>query len=224
MWRSAVALVGLVFVAANVWLLSGMWPPPNALPAAFPFRAPGIYTLSHAGAAIPLNYHYGMSAELRHAMDLGRLDAAGRRAAGIQPTEPTAYSSYGVEVVSPVDGIVLVAIDGYPDSPVGGPAGPAPSNHVAIHDAARSIVVWLDHLKPGSVCVRVGEVVRAGDPVGAVGNSGGSLEPHLHVCAQRYVDGAFLEGVPLTFDGRFLVRNSTVTIAPRSDASGRGLP
>ncbi len=36
------------------------------------------------------------------------------------------------------------------------------------------------HLKKGSVCVRPGDIVRSGDPVGKVGNSGSSLQPHLH--------------------------------------------
>ena len=36
------------------------------------------------------------------------------------------------------------------------------------------------HLKQGSVCVRAGDTVRSGDPLGKVGNSGSSLQPHLH--------------------------------------------
>lgn len=36
------------------------------------------------------------------------------------------------------------------------------------------------HLKNGSVCVRPGDLVRSGDCLGVVGNSGSSLQPHLH--------------------------------------------
>ena len=36
------------------------------------------------------------------------------------------------------------------------------------------------HLKKGSVCVRPGDIVRSGDQLGLVGNSGSSLQPHLH--------------------------------------------
>lgn len=36
------------------------------------------------------------------------------------------------------------------------------------------------HLKNGSVCVRPGGLVRSGDQLGVVGNSGSSLQPHLH--------------------------------------------
>src|SRR5487761_2241030 len=36
------------------------------------------------------------------------------------------------------------------------------------------------HLKKDSVCVRPGDIVRSGDQLGLVGNSGSSLQPHLH--------------------------------------------
>jgi len=36
------------------------------------------------------------------------------------------------------------------------------------------------HLRDGSVVVRPGQVVGAGDLLGAVGNSGSSVQPHLH--------------------------------------------
>lgn len=36
------------------------------------------------------------------------------------------------------------------------------------------------HLRRGSVLVRPGQSVNAGEPLGAVGNSGSSLQPHLH--------------------------------------------
>lgn len=36
------------------------------------------------------------------------------------------------------------------------------------------------HLQRGSVLVRPGDAVHAGDPLGLVGNSGSSVQPHLH--------------------------------------------
>lgn len=36
------------------------------------------------------------------------------------------------------------------------------------------------HLQNGSVLVRPGDTVRSGDVLGKVGNSGASLQPHLH--------------------------------------------
>ncbi len=60
-----------------------------------------------------------------------------------------------------------------------------------------------------------GQEVAVGDPLGQVGNSGKSSEPHLHIHAQRGIpDGAPAGGEPLelTIDGRFLVRNHRLTV------------
>jgi len=42
----------------------------------------------------------------------------------------------------------------------------------------------LGHLKQGSVTVKVGDVVWRGQPLAAVGNSGHTNEPHLHLQVQ----------------------------------------
>ena len=71
----------------------------------------------------------------------------------------------------------------------------------------------LAHLKRGSVLVKIGDRVSAGQPIGHVGNSGNTSEPHLHVHAQRQVtkDGnTEWVGVPICFGSRWLVRNSLV--------------
>lgn len=51
----------------------------------------------------------------------------------------------------------------------------------------------------------MGENLQKGQKIGLVGNSGNTTEPHLHMHAEK--DGV---GVPIQFDGRFLVRNSLV--------------
>ena len=42
----------------------------------------------------------------------------------------------------------------------------------------------MGHLKQGSVTVQVGDVVRRGQPLAAVGNTGHTNEPHLHLQVQ----------------------------------------
>jgi hypothetical protein len=64
-----------------------------------------------------------------------------------------------------------------------------------------------------STVVRLEDEVRTGEKIGLVGNSGNSTEPHLHIHARSVDASASLnegDGVPLLFDGRFLVRNSLV--------------
>lgn len=52
-------------------------------------------------------------------------------------------------------------------------------NHVMIR--AGCMFVLLCHLRQGSISVRKGDSVKAGHPVGEVGNSGSSIQPHLHM-------------------------------------------
>ena len=63
--------------------------------------------------------------------------------------------------------------------------------------------VSLLHFKKGSLLVSEGESVVAGQPLGKVGNSGRTTEPHLHIQA----DNALGEGIPISFNGKTFVRN-----------------
>jgi murein DD-endopeptidase MepM/ murein hydrolase activator NlpD len=47
----------------------------------------------------------------------------------------------------------------------------------------------MGHLKQGSVMVQVGDVVRQGQPLAAVGNTGHTNEPHLHLQVQDSPSG-----------------------------------
>jgi murein DD-endopeptidase MepM/ murein hydrolase activator NlpD len=79
-------------------------------------------------------------------------------------------------------------------------------NHVVI--TCGEVDVEIAHLRNGSVAVRAGDAVSSGQRIGAVGNSGNTTEPHLHIHAVYRDTG---EAAPITLDGRFLVRNATVT-------------
>ncbi len=57
---------------------------------------------------------------------------------------------------------------------------PNAGNHVMI-ETQDGYIVFLAHLRDGSVLVSEGDEVRSGDLVGHVGNSGNSTAPHLHI-------------------------------------------
>jgi murein DD-endopeptidase MepM/ murein hydrolase activator NlpD len=67
-------------------------------------------------------------------------------------------------------------------------------NHVVLRLATGERLL-LAHLRRGSVRVRPGQRVRAGAPLGRVGNSGNSSEPHMHLHAQTRGG----TGVPVAF-------------------------
>jgi hypothetical protein len=113
------------------------------------------------------------------AWDFVRVDWDGQTATGPQLSESYAYAQL---IVAPADGRVLAARDDLPDHEPGA-AATAP-NFLEI-DHRNGEVSRIVHIKPGSLRVRVGERVWAGQPVAQVGNSGNSDTPHLHIGFRR---------------------------------------
>jgi hypothetical protein len=65
-------------------------------------------------------------------------------------------------------------------------------------DHGQSEFAFYAHLKPGSVRVKTGDQVKAGDVIGKLGSSGNSTEPHLHfqLCNKPGLGGS---GIPVNF-------------------------
>lgn len=62
-------------------------------------------------------------------------------------------------------------------------------------------IVFLAHLREKSVGVEEGEQVQQGQLIGAVGNSGNSTMPHLHINVFDQMDDPFsAEVLPFVFD------------------------
>ena len=55
------------------------------------------------------------------------------------------------------------------------------------------------HLRPGSVNVKVGDLVRQGQQIGQVGISGDGFEPHLHFSVSDTPEMNYGHGLPVTF-------------------------
>lgn len=70
-------------------------------------------------------------------------------------------------------------------------------NYVLI-DHGQSEFSLYAHLKPGSVRVKPGDQVKAGDVIGNLGSSGNSTEPHLHFQITDKPDLAGA-GIPMNF-------------------------
>lgn len=99
----------------------------------------------------------------------------------------------GVPVFAALDGVVAEAHDGEEDRNTR--LGPTSANFVILsHGGAHFSWYW--HLRKGSVTVRVGQHVRAGEQIGQVGSSGYSETPHIHF--ESRFDGYAYE----TYSGR----------------------
>ena len=85
--------------------------------------------------------------------------------------------------------------------------GQAAGNYVVLRVANRRYVFY-EHLRPGSVRVRVGDHVSRDQIIGNLGFTGESTGPHLHLHVADGVDPLNAEGLPFVFDrfeelGRF---------------------
>lgn len=191
-----------LFGSALVYVLVGIAGRHDPHPLAFPLRD-GRFVVAQGGGIGLLNHHSGHRAQ-RHALDITAVNAAGFRAGGLLPEDPARYAIFGKAVVSPCEGTVITAQDGLPDMapPLRDRNNPA-GNHVVL--ACGGIQVELAHLRRGSVAVEAGQNVAAGARLGAVGNSGNTTEPHLHIHAVDPRTGA---GLQMSFGGTVPVRNT----------------
>ncbi|WP_052629795.1 murein hydrolase activator EnvC family protein [Pseudoxanthomonas suwonensis] len=105
----------------------------------------------------------------------------------------------GAVVVAVRDGLVVHAVDGYPDAGCYLPELKARSNTVVVlHDDGTEAVYG--HLMQGSIGVDAGSRVRAGESIARVGNSGMSSQPHLHLQVGGLTEHGY-RTIPLGFQG-----------------------
>jgi hypothetical protein len=192
------------FAALNVMALAARMAPAGAIDARFPL-GPGTYAVLQGGDSVVTNpFHVASGTPL--ALDIVKLGGLGNRAAGVSPAALEAYAIFGERLGSPCDGLVARVRDGLPDNP---PAHPdvanASGNHVVLRCGDAEIM--LAHLQKGSIVVAPGVTVRSGALIGKVGNSGHSMEPHLHIDASKGTAAR-----PLLFGGRFLSAGDTVSV------------
>jgi murein DD-endopeptidase MepM/ murein hydrolase activator NlpD len=120
------------------------------------------------------------------------------------------YYCFGLEILAPANGVVVVATDGVPDQTPGklNPAQPA-GNYVVL-DHQNGEFSFLAHLQQGSVAVAEGDEVQTGEVLGRCGNSGNSSEPHLHYHLQTTAILFGGEGLPAQFQN-YMANGEAVT-------------
>ncbi|MGA5202915.1 M23 family metallopeptidase [Streptomyces variegatus] len=86
-------------------------------------------------------------------------------------------------------------------------------NHLVL-DLGNGTHAAYAHLQRGSLTVREGDRVRAGQVLARCGNSGNSSEPHLHFQLMDGPDPDAARGVPFTWQGIGVPRNGEIFQAP----------
>jgi hypothetical protein len=129
------------------------------------------------------------------------------------------WNGYGANVLAVADAIVADAKNDIAESPV----IVDPPQRVALENASGNYIsldlgggrfALYEHLKPGSLRVKVGDRVRRGDVIAALGNTGSSSSgPHLHFHVSDANSSLGAEGLPYVLEsqGGLPAPNAVVT-------------
>ena len=177
----------------------------------------------YVGAGPSIHSHHRTVVAQEYALDLLQLGEGGRSFRG-DGTRRGDFRAYGARVLAAAPGKVVAAV-GDQEETDGDLRRPGEAleaymtrvkttqmarlargthavigNHVVVaHDAGEYSVYA--HLQPGSLRVREGDAVKAGDVLGALGTSGNSTEPHLHFHVCNGPEPLLCAGIPIRFEG-----------------------
>lgn len=136
------------------------------------------------------------------------------------------WPTFGAPLYAVANGTVVSAIDNKPDIP---PRTDNPDLRTPLDFGGNSVFLRIGrglyacyaHMKRGSVRVRRGQRVRAGQRIGLVGNSGNTTVPHLHFGIQRRPD-CLSQNEPFEID-RYTIEGvvDPGTVPPRTSVIGR---
>lgn len=174
-------------------------PEHDAISMRLPFD--GAWMVVWGGETEFRNYHAPVASQ-RYAADI--LLWQDGSTANNPGTENENYHAFGQPYLAPVSGTVAMVLDGLddilPQQPGSNPMHHPAGNHVVIE--ASGGYIYLAHCQNGSILVQQGDTVEAGDVVAAVGNSGNTSEPHVHIHAQTQLDMFDPEavGIPIVFE------------------------
>jgi hypothetical protein len=154
-----------------------------------PMRGPGWMAMETTS---PLTHHFRAQLSMngvtrvpqRYAQDWVLLDPVTGKAVPGDASRARNYYGFGKEIYAVANGTVADILDGLPDaeaiySPLGTTVATAAGNY-AIIDLGNNKFACYAHMVNGSVRVKKGDVVREGQVIGLMGNSGNSDIPHLH--------------------------------------------
>lgn len=162
----------------------------------------------------------------RFAMDFFGVDPAGKtyRGSGERPSD---YFGYGADVLAVSDGVVVAARDDFTepatlaDAPERIALGDATGTYVAL-DIGGGRFAFYEHLRPG-LAVKVGQKVRRGDRLGALGFTGQASSPHLHFHIANANAPLAAEGMPYHFT-RYRLLGAYDSIMDHGEKPWRALP
>jgi Peptidase family M23 len=192
----------------------------NSVGILFPFKD-GRYLITDGGnskISRLMNYHYFSAVHKKKKTNLSMLyatDIVKIRDSGsnYMPPSNNDYPVFGEKVFSPVSGTVIRLENNIDDNiPYSGNYPYSTGNTIVIR--LGTVYMLLGHLKKGSIRVREGDSVSAGDLIAEAGNSGYSERPHIHIqlissLTENYWTGT---GVSIVYKNSNLYKNRLISV------------
>lgn len=130
-------------------------------------------------------------------------------------------NAFGTGLYSPAEAEVMDARDGAPDYSLNTSSCQANNNGwgntVLLRDLATNYYIRMAHMRNGSISVSVGSIVKLGQKIGEIGQSGISTGPHLHIHVQE-TSGWSDPSVPVYFVEGYLQQGAVVKSELETDS------
>ncbi len=162
----------------------------------------GEWTVWWGGRTVWTNFH-AVNADQRFAADFFVVKD-GRTFSGTGMRNED-FHAFGKSVLAPAAGTVVAVEGSRPDAvPRTFDPEATPEGNFVVLDLGQNVRAFFLHLKSGSLAVKPGQKVKAGDVLAQAGNSGHGGEPCLHVHLQDAAEAGKGNGWPLVFSGVLL--------------------
>jgi len=177
-----VGLLSVFILVMDYYLMTGSKYPEVGVQIEFPLKN-GRYYVSSGGSNNLINNHFNSPpSSQRYALDIHKLGKFGGAFTQFFSQQVTNHHIFSDTVYCPCSGIIIESENSVKDnftSSMNVDSKSGSGNFVTID--CDGIILFLCHLKMNSVLPQVNMRVSVGDPIGLVGNSGFSQEPHLHL-------------------------------------------
>jgi hypothetical protein len=190
----------------------GRYYPVEGVELNFPLKNGTFYIASGGSNKLINNHLRNVPGDQQFALDINRLGKWGGVSKGILSGRNENHHIFKDTIYCPCHGKIVDIMNTIEDN--------SNSNmHVSAENGRGNFisvdcggwVVSMFHLKKNSIMVIKGAEVNEDQPLGLVGNSGFSQEPHLHIQASRINQDSIMIGVPIQIKGEFLSRNDILT-------------
>lgn len=197
----------LLFSYTNIEVVLGGYNKEQAVDLTFPLHN-GSYAVMQGGDSEIGNAVHRYQTPDSYALDIVKLNEHKRRGTKLFSKDILDYSIYGDTIYSPCDGTIITYRDGVDENiPPTTNSKVRGGNHIVIKNGEVKILIC--HMQKNSIQPQKGDTVKTGEVIGLVGNTGFSIEPHLHIQAYQTFNGVN-KMVPIRFNGRFLNMNDIV--------------